>query len=158
MLREDYPSLGYMVNNGATSIWERWDGIQPGNGGPASATMNSFNHYCLGSMFHWVIDSLCGLKVGDEVAFTSFQFAPTVSPRVDWAGFRFASPAGEISVRWDRSGDREVTGEVTVPEGATCRIASDIGFGDGEAHLDADSLPGGSTVVGGGTHRVVWRR
>ncbi len=80
LLREDYPSLGYMVNSGATSIWERWDGIQPGNGGPASATMNSFNHYCLGSMFRWAIESLCGLRPDDGVAFTSFAFAPTVTP------------------------------------------------------------------------------
>ncbi len=157
LLREEYPSLGYMVNRGATSIWERWDGIQPGNGGPASATMNSFNHYCLGSMFHWAIESVCGLRGGDGVGFSSFEFAPSVTPQLDWAAFRFASPSGEIRVRWDRSGDREVTGEVTVPDGASCRIATDISFGDREAHLDAASLPGGSTVVGGGTHRVTWR-
>ncbi len=60
-------------------------------------------------------------------------------------------------MRWERTGDREVIGQVTVPEGVTCRIASDITFGDVEAHLDAASLPGGTTIVGGGTHRVTWR-
>ena len=49
-----------MISRGATSIWERWDGIQPG-GGPACPTMNSFNHYALGSMFRWAIEAVCGL-------------------------------------------------------------------------------------------------
>jgi len=155
LLREEYPSLGYMVNHGATSIWERWDGIQPRDGGPASAMMNSFNHYCLGSMFHWAIDSLCGLKAGDGIGFSSFEFAPTVSPRLDWSSFRFRSPAGDIAVRWERTEAGGIAGEVTVPEGATCRIASDIVVGDGSAHLDPASRPEGDTV-GAGTHRVTW--
>jgi alpha-L-rhamnosidase len=156
LLREDYPSLGYMVNHGATSIWERWDGIQPTNGGPAAATMNSFNHYCLGSMFRWAIESLCGLKPTD-IAFAAFDFDPTVTPRVEWASFRFRSPAGEISVRWDLVGDGEVTGEVSVPTGVSCRIAPEISFGDGRATLDSSALPEGTTV-GAGVHRVTWRR
>jgi alpha-L-rhamnosidase len=158
LLREEYPSLGYMVNHGATSIWERWDGIDPSNGGPASATMNSFNHYCLGSMFRWAIESLCGLRPGSDVAFSNFQFNPCVTPRMDWAAFRFAAPGGEIGVRWERTGNGEVTGEVTVPAGASCLVATEISFGDGQAHLDAGSLPNGARALGPGTHRVVWRR
>lgn len=157
LLRDEFPSLGYMVNHGATSIWERWDGIQPRNGGPASATMNSFNHYCLGSMFRWAVEFLCGLKAGDDVGFSTFEFAPTITPRLEWTSFRFASPAGEITVRWDRTGESEVVGEVTVPRGATCRIAADVTFGGGRAVLDPASLPGGNTV-GGGTYRVTWRQ
>jgi alpha-L-rhamnosidase len=156
LLREEYPSLGYMVDHGATSVWERWDGIQPDTGGPASATMNSFNHYCLGSMFRWAIESLCGLKPGDDVAFASFDFAPTLTSRIDWAAFRFLSPAGEIAVRWERIGDDTVAGEVTVPDGAECRIAADVVWDDVHARLDTASLP--DRTVRTGTHRVVWRR
>jgi alpha-L-rhamnosidase len=158
LLRREYPSLGYMVDRGATSVWERWDGIQPDGGGPASATMNSFNHYCLGSMFAWVVESVCGLQPGAGVAFGSFDFAPAVTERVDWVDFRFASPAGDIAVRWERSGRDTVIGELTVPPGASCRIAAEVPYGDGVARLDTSSIANGDRVVGAGTHHVVWRR
>jgi alpha-L-rhamnosidase len=158
LLRREYPSLGYMVDQGATSVWERWDGVQPDGGGPASATMNSFNHYCLGSMFAWAVESVCGLQPGSGVAFDSFDFAPAVTHRVDWVAFRFASPAGDIAVRWELSGRDAVIGEVTVPDGARCRIAAEVPYDGGVASLDTSSLPDGQRWVGTGTHRVVWRR
>ncbi len=155
LLRREYPSLGYMVDHGATSIWERWNGIEP-TGGPASATMNSFNHYCLGSMFNWAIESLSGLRPGSDIAFSSFVFSPCATPRIDWVAFRFAAPSGEIAVGWEQSGTT-VTGEVTVPTGVTCRVASEISFGDESAQLDPASLPDGHLELGAGTHRVLWR-
>lgn len=126
-------------------------------GGPACTTMNSFNHYCLDSMFRWAIESLCGLATdNDAVGFSSVAFAPTVTSRVDWTSFRFDSPAGEIRVRWEQSGS-EVNGEVTVPDGASCRIATEIPLDDGAAALDMTTLPAGAEV-GAGTHQVRWLR
>ena len=157
--RTEFPSLGYMISRGATSIWERWDGLMPG-GGPACPTMNSFNHYALGSMFHWAIEGVCGLRPDPRApAFAAFTFAPTVLAGLDWVSFRFASPRGEIRVRWDRSGPDGpggpdgLDGEVTVPEGATCDLAATVTAGDRVLTLASD----GAGPLGPGTHRVRWQ-
>jgi alpha-L-rhamnosidase len=151
--RSEFPSLGYMISRGATSIWERWDGLQPG-GGPACPTMNSFNHYALGSMFGWAIEGVCGLRPDPAApAFGAFTFGPTVPAGLEWASFRFASPHGEIRVRWDRSGPDAVEGEVTVPENATCTLAGTVPAGDRVLTLAG----GGAGQLGPGTHRVRWQ-
>jgi alpha-L-rhamnosidase len=174
--RSEFPSLGYMISRGATSVWERWDGIQPG-GGPACPTMNSFNHYALGSMFRWAIEAVCGLRPAPgAVAFQAFSFAPVTSPTLEWASFRFTSPQGPIRVRWNRTGDSLVEGEVTVPDGATCSVALEVPDGDRTLSLVTDGLPsaaaarsgpaggtgapagpGGDWPLGAGTHRVRWQ-
>jgi alpha-L-rhamnosidase len=171
--RSEFPSLGYMISRGATSVWERWDGIQPG-GGPACPTMNSFNHYALGSMFRWAIEAVCGLRPAPgAVAFQAFSFAPVTSPTLEWASFRFTSPQGPIRVRWDRTGEGLVEGEVTVPDGAMCRVALEVPDGDRTLSLVTGGLPprppsapgAGGTVgppdrdwpLGAGTHRVRWQ-
>jgi alpha-L-rhamnosidase len=165
--RSEFPSLGYMISRGATSVWERWDGIQPG-GGPACPTMNSFNHYALGSMFRWAIEAVCGLApVPGAVAFRTFSFAPAASPTLEWASFRFISPQGPIRVRWDRAGDGLVEGEVTVPDGATCSVALEVPDGDRALSLVTEGLPsaiagpgippGPGWPLGAGTHRIRWQ-
>jgi alpha-L-rhamnosidase len=151
--RSEFPSLGYMIGCGATSIWERWDGIQPG-GGPACPTMNSFNHYALGSMFRWAIEGVCGLRPDSGApAFQAFSFAPAAPSALQWASFRFTSPQGEIRVRWARTGGDLVEGEVTVPEGATCAVAD--GAPDGDRILPL--VAGGGRPLGPGTHPVRWQ-
>jgi alpha-L-rhamnosidase len=165
--RSEFPSLGYMISRGATSIWERWDGLQPG-GGLASPTMNSFNHYALGSMFRWAIEAVCGLRTtAGAVAFQTFRFAPSFSRTLRWASFRFASPQGQIHVRWDRSHQDAVAGEVTVPGGTMCLVARQAPDGDRVLSLVTDDLPpvpadpgapaDGGWLLGPGTHRLRWQ-
>ena len=60
LTQDSYPSWGYMLGRGGTTIWERWDGIRP-DGGLQDAGMNSFNHYGLGSIGDWLYDSVGGL-------------------------------------------------------------------------------------------------
>lgn len=169
LLREEFPSLGYMVRRGATSIWERWDGLVPG-AGPACATMNSFNHYALSSMFAWAITGLCGLRPSERhPAFSHFAFAPVASRRVERMGFSFDSPSGHIEVGWSWSEAGEVVGTVVVPEGASCSVAERIVAGDGEARalapgelfdqLGEPTWParGRWWTLNPGRHEVRWR-
>ena len=58
--QDSYPSWGYMLSRGGTTIWERWDGIRP-DGSLQDAGMNSFNHYGLGSIGDWLYDEVGGL-------------------------------------------------------------------------------------------------
>src|SRR5215212_10497215 len=60
---ETYPSWGYTVKNGATTIWERWDGWTEENGFQ-SPNMNSFNHYSLGSVGEWLYRYVAGIDLG----------------------------------------------------------------------------------------------
>lgn len=169
LLREEYPSLGYMVRRGATSIWERWDGMVPG-GGPACASMNSFNHYALGSMFSWAITGLCGLRPSAKVAgFRRFGFAPVATASLEHARFTFDSPAGPIEVGWSWSGESEISGTVVVPEDSSCAVAADIAVDGGRATASApgpldeqlreDGWPAatGWWLLGPGHHELSWR-
>src|SRR5690606_20892243 len=56
-LKEEYPSWGYMIRKGATTIWERWNGDK---GDPA---MNSYNHFCYGAVSEWMYRYLGGIDV-----------------------------------------------------------------------------------------------
>ena len=64
LVQDSYPSWGYMLSRGGTTIWERWDGIRP-DGSLQDAGMNSFNHYGLGSIGDWLYDEVGGLAPPD---------------------------------------------------------------------------------------------
>ena len=61
LLNEDYPSWLYAVNLGATTIWERWNSLNP-DGSISSTGMNSLNHYAYGSIVEWMYRDMCGLN------------------------------------------------------------------------------------------------
>ncbi len=62
LLREEYPSWLYPVKQGATTIWERWDGQKP-DGSFQSVGMNSFNHYAYGAIGEWMYRVVAGLEL-----------------------------------------------------------------------------------------------
>lgn len=61
LMREDYPSWLYPVTKGATTIWERWDGIKP-DGSFQNKGMNSFNHYAYGAIGEWLFKEAAGIN------------------------------------------------------------------------------------------------
>ena len=69
---ETYPSWGYTVKNGATTIWERWDGWTEENGFQ-SPNMNSFNHYSLGSVGEWLYRYVAGIDLGEPATAASLS-------------------------------------------------------------------------------------
>ncbi|HRG83537.1 MAG TPA: family 78 glycoside hydrolase catalytic domain, partial [Chitinophagaceae bacterium] len=62
LLQKTYPSWLYPVTKGATTIWERWDGIRT-NGDFQAITMNSFNHYAYGAIGDWMYRVMVGLDM-----------------------------------------------------------------------------------------------
>ena len=64
--REEYPSWLYPVKQGATTIWERWDGQKP-DGSFQTTEMNSFNHYAYGAIGDWMYRVMAGIEI-DEAA------------------------------------------------------------------------------------------
>jgi len=160
LLRRDPPSLGFMVDMGATSVWERWDGLDAA-GQPHSSTMNSFNHYAMGSMLSWLIEGICGLRPAAGVpALGEIRFAPAVSRRLSRAAFTFEAPSGRLELGWAWDGGSRVVGQVRVPAGMTCSVVGTVAVDDDErAIADAGSPHGAGApgqLVGAGDHEVVW--
>ncbi|HPA17367.1 MAG TPA: glycoside hydrolase family 78 protein [Verrucomicrobiae bacterium] len=113
---DEYPSLGYMVKKGATTIWERWNTDREG---PA---MNSHNHFAFGSMAQWFFEGLAGLRPDDaQPGFKHTIIRPYVVGDLKWAKAKYPSPYGRLLSHWERQGD-DLHLHVLVPPNATATV------------------------------------
>lgn len=160
LLRTEPPSLGFMVKMGATSVWERWDGLDK-DGWPACPTMNSFNHYAMSSMLVWLVEGACGLRPEpDSPGLSKVTFRPAVSRKVDNVKFSFEAPAGHLEVGWAWDKDDLVVGRLSVPPGMGCTIAGTISVDDAlgaGVGTDRTGVELGDRLVGAGDHEILWR-
>lgn len=100
---EEYPSLGYEVANGATSIWERWDSYTKDQGFVHNAAMNSFSHYAFGSVNEWIFENMIGIKA-KENGFQEVYIKPEIGPYgIKEVSGSYHSIAGEIKSAWQQS-------------------------------------------------------
>jgi alpha-L-rhamnosidase len=111
---DSYPSWLFSVKNGATTIWERWDGWTPEKGFQDSS-MNSFNHYSLGSVGTWLYSGAAGIQLEEaSPGYKHFTLAPQLTPRLTHVKATLHTPYGVISSHWHAENDRMVY-DVTVP-------------------------------------------
>ncbi len=104
LMREEYPSWLYQVAQGATTIWEHWDGLKP-DGTMWSAEMNSFNHYAYGAVGEWIYRTVGGIDLPrSRVADRSFTIAPRPGGRITSADTTYRSPYGDVRVQWRLAG------------------------------------------------------
>jgi len=115
LLRTEYPSWGYMVAKGATTIWERW------NGDTGDVAMNSFNHYALGAVCGFIFRRIAGIAPL-EPGFSRIAIRPVVDPRVKHAGADYDSAMGRISTDWNLTGSGKLNLRVTIPANATALV------------------------------------
>ncbi|GAA5229694.1 glycoside hydrolase family 78 protein [Arthrobacter cryoconiti] len=119
-----YPSWGYEIGKGATTLWERWDGIRP-DGTFQDPMMNSLNHYAAGSVGEWMYANIGGIQA-TKPGFKEFVIAPHIGGGLTHANASVDSPYGPIKSAWSlAAGTLELN--VTVPANteATIRIPSD---------------------------------
>ena len=111
-----YPSWGYMVDKGATTMWELWNSDQQG------PDMNSRNHYAYSTVGEWFFGYLAGIRP-DEGApgFKRIIIAPQPAGDLQWAEGSLQTPYGPVKSRWDRKGNG-LTLSVTVPANATAQV------------------------------------
>lgn len=105
-----YPSWGYMVDNGATTIWELW------NGNIAAPNMNSYNHVMLlGDLLIWYYENLAGIKSSMErPGFKLIEMKPEFSSGLNYVNATYQSPHGLICSEWrNKSGSLEWN--ITIP-------------------------------------------
>lgn len=125
LLNEDYPSWLYAVNLGATTIWERWNSLNP-DGTISSTGMNSLNHYAYGSIVEWMYRDMCGLNPtsGDDgvTGFRRARIAPKPDPSLQWARARYRSAAGLFESGWRIGKQGELSFEFTIPFNAVAEV------------------------------------
>ena len=115
------PSWLYSVDNGATTIWERWNSYTIENGmGPNG--MNSFNHYAYGCVGQWIWETAAGIAADPaEPGFKHIIMKPVPDKRLGSLDAVYHSAAGEIRSCWKYEGDKWIW-EFSVPKGAVASV------------------------------------
>ena len=83
LFNETFPSWGFSIKHGATSIWERWDGWTPEKGFQDPG-MNSFAHYSFGAVYQWMVENIGGIK-SDGPAYKHIVIEPQPGGRLTHA-------------------------------------------------------------------------
>lgn len=145
LLNDDYPSWLYAINLGATTIWERWNSLNP-DGTISSSGMNSFNHYAYGSIVEWMYRDMCGLNpsCGDDTVtgFRHPRLAPKPDKALQWARSRYQSAAGLYESGWQLDEEGRLIFEFSIPFNATAQIVLP------DAKLGAITINGEQTEAG----------
>lgn len=98
--RKEYPSWLYPVTQGATTIWERWDGQKP-DGTFQDVGMNSFNHYAYGAIGEWLYSHVAGIQVDEnQPGYKHFMLAPNPGGELYDVKASFKSMYGVIVSNW----------------------------------------------------------
>lgn len=104
LLQKTYPSWLYPVTKGATTIWERWDGIKP-DGSFENADMNSFNHYAYGAIGDWMYRIAAGIDVEDDgVGYKKIRINPHVGGNFSFVSADYKTPYGKVASHWEIQG------------------------------------------------------
>jgi alpha-L-rhamnosidase len=121
VLTNTYPSWLFSVKNGATTIWERWDGWTPERGFQDSA-MNSFNHYSLGSVGAWLYSAAAGIRPDESnPGYKHFLLSPQFTTRLSRVKASLDSPYGLISSGWQVEQD-QLLYDVTIPPNSSATL------------------------------------
>ena len=139
LLNHRFPGWLYSVDQGATTIWERWDCYTKDRGfGPAR--LISFNHYAYGSVLAWIYKTAAGIASDPKApGFRNVIMRPIPDRRLGFVKASYRSAAGLVTSHWWYEGEKWIW-EFSVPNGATASV----------------TLPGESTAraYGPGSHRV----
>ncbi len=120
LLRERYPSWLYPVTMGATTIWERWDGIKP-DGTFQDEGMNSFNHYAYGAIGQWLFETVAGISPEPGSGYSSSIISPVPGGGLDHARAIIKTMYGKIESAWDIKG-QTFTLHVAIPPNTVGRV------------------------------------
>lgn len=156
LLKEDFPSWLYQVKQGATTIWEHWDGKKP-DGTMWSADMNSFNHYAYGSVAEWLYRVVLGIETTEEEpGFKKAVIEPHIGGGLDYAQGSYDTLYGRLSSEWHKDGDKVIL-DVEVP----CNIRAYICLHGAEEIVKNDGLEfskeNSSVLVGSGKYHIIYK-
>lgn len=120
--QEEYPSWGFSVANGSTSIWERWNSYTKDVNGneKINTSMNSFSHYAFGSVAEWMYRYGLGIET-KGAGFREITLKPAISKEIDEMAGSYDSINGRIASSWKRTGNK-VSVKVTIPVNTTATV------------------------------------
>ena len=113
-----YPSWGFEVVNGATSIWERWDSYTKQGG--FNKSMNSFSHYAFGSVVEWMYEYMGGITPL-EAGFGKVRIKPYLGDELNGITSHYDSIRGVIETYWQQDDDQLIL-NVTIPANTTAEV------------------------------------
>ena len=121
LLNHNFPGWLYSVDQGATTIWERWNSYTKKDGfGPVG--MNSFNHYAYGAVLAWIYKTAAGIASDPSApGFAKVVMAPKPDRRLGHIAAEYRTPKGLVKSAWRYEGDKWIW-DFTVPEGATAAV------------------------------------
>lgn len=129
LMNESYPSWLYPVKNGATTIWERWDGIKPDKSFEDPG-MNSFNHYAYGAIGDWMYAVIAGINMDESApGFHRMIIAPHPGGRLTHAAGELETQYGRIRSAWSVN-EGKISIDITVPPNTTAQIVLPLVAGD----------------------------
>ncbi len=118
---KEFPSWGWQIDQGATSLWERWDGFYPGRGFQ-DPSMNSFNHYAFGAVGEYLMSCVAGIERDpDQPGYAHFFIYPRAGLQIPSAGASYHSIRGTIESDWKIEGDDFVL-DVTIPPNTSATV------------------------------------
>jgi len=149
-----YPSWGYMIDNGATTIWELW------NGNTANPAMNSGNHVMLlGDLIIWYYEDLAGIKNHPEsVAFKKLLMEPKFPEGLTHVNATYNSVRGEIISEWSKENGQFIW-DITIPgnTSAIVKLPKELNIvspeGEGVRNVSYSDY-GVEIELGSGTHQI----
>jgi len=152
LANQGFPSWRYEIEHGATTIWERWNGIKP-DGTFETPGMNSFNHYSFGAVGEWMYGTIAGLELDEtHPGWTEFAIRPVPGGGLTFARATYVSPQGSIISDWSLSA-ATFTLTVTIPVNARATVYLPF---SGPATLDGAPAPSphpdGGYPLGSGTY------
>lgn len=135
LMQESYPSWLYPVKMGATTIWERWDGIKP-NGSFQTPDMNSFNHYAYGAIGDWMYKTIAGINaVADQPGYKYIVISPKPGGKITNAAAELETVYGTVKSAWTlENGLLKL--DVTIPANTKAKVV----------------LPGNTQEIGSGVY------
>ena len=108
--KRDYPSYLYMIDNGATTTWEHWNGER------------SHIHNCYNAIGSWFYQALAGIQLNEEhPAYEVCTIRPQFVEGISWVKAKKDTPYGELAVEWEKK-DSALTIAVQIPVGSHAKL------------------------------------
>ena len=141
LLNKDYPSWGYLIEHGATTTWERWNGDKMRD----DPSMNSYNHYAYGAVAEWIYRYAAGVDTTPtDAGFHTIYLHPNFDRRLGHLNLAYDSPFGAVVSKWTMQGS-DALWSVTVPPNSTATLPLDDASASAFT-LDGSALSGSARL------------
>ena len=147
--QREYPSWGYEVENGATTIWERWNSYIKEKG-PHEPAMNSFSHYAFGAVCEWMFADLAGIDRASP-GFDRIRIEPRPTGTLDRVAAAMETRHGRLACAWKLDGAK-FTATITIPPNTTAEVTLP---GKGAITENGQALGGRPGVISSEANRAV---